>query len=88
MNYKYYQLKLCTLFLKETQKIRQDLISELATLASDSVLFKRRFRMLQHLSSYESQAIEKISKFESTDPNDYNLHVLVADLNWVTHRSA
>jgi len=76
------------MFLTHTQKIRMELFNEAAQLASDPVLYKRRFRMLHQLSDYESQIIKKIYAFESDNPLDYDIGPIVAELNLVINRSA
>jgi hypothetical protein len=54
---------------------RITLQQELYKYASDSVLFKRRLRMLSQLAQYESQIITKLYNFESDNIEDYVLGI-------------
>lgn len=68
---------------------RQALTQELQQCAGDPVIFKRRFRMLAQLSSFESQMYHKIYHFKGDSVDDYVSAVMhaILDLFEVTDRS-
>jgi len=70
LNLKYYKIKFVKTFLIKTNQTRLNLLNDLAVNATDPILYKRRLRMLEHLSSYESQILEKIRSFDTDDLKD------------------
>jgi hypothetical protein len=87
-NIKFYKIRLLKEFLQHTSQSRDKLFEELVNNATDPVIYKRRFRMLQHLDQYESQIIKKIYDFETDDPNDLTPDLLLGGLKQVLNRSA
>lgn len=67
---------------------RQSLLDDLIIYATDPIVVKRRFRMLQQLSLYESQILNKIYCFESDDINDFSLEHVQHELGYVINKSA
>lgn len=86
-NYKLSRLLLLQKFLKAVENNRKILFKELVDNVYDDVIFKRRFRMLQQLSKFESQIIEKIFQFETNDSTDFDFFIEF-ELGMVTNRSA
>jgi hypothetical protein len=89
-NVKYYKLKLLKNLINETSLLKQQLLSELVTNATDPVIVTRRIRMLLHVNQYEAQLISKIQLFETDDYNDINVNpqVLFKELAEIVNRSA
>jgi hypothetical protein len=92
-NIHFYKIKLLKEFAEHCKIVRDQLIDELIINATDPIVRKRRYRMLHHLSIYESQIIQKINDFETDDPADIALTIdyqikLPIDLLNFTHRSA
>lgn len=75
-------------FLSEVQKEKNKLVDELVDNATDPVLRQRRFRMIGQLSSYEAQAIEKISNLQTTDSRDFLKKHFEDELKIVVDRNA
>ena len=75
-------------FLSEVQKEKNKLVDELVDNATDPVLRQRRFRMIGQLSSYEAQAIEKISNLQTTDSKDFLKKHFEDELKIVVDRNA
>ena len=89
-NVKYYKLKILKSLIKETSELKQQLLSELVTNATDPVIVTRRIRMLLHVNQYEAQLISKIQSFDTDDYNDINinLRILFNELSEIVNRSA
>ena len=66
---------------------RQSLLQELTASATDAVVWKRRFRMLSQLASWESQVTAKIYAFRTDDADDYQLNTFIDELMIVTSRN-
>ena len=82
---KFYKIKLINRLLDRTHRVRSRLLDELATNATDPVVFKRRLRMLRHVNSYESQLLQKIENFETDDMQDlinFNIVPFLKDVAW------
>lgn len=71
-NIKYYKIKLIKKFLSNTNQARTNILKELVTNATDPIIYKRRLRMLEHLSRYEQQIINKLRDFDTEDPRDFD----------------
>jgi hypothetical protein len=69
-NLKFYKIKLLEKFLTDTAAERVKLLDELKVNATDPTIVLRRYRMLKHLSMYETQIIEKIQNFDTDDVKD------------------
>lgn len=65
------RLKMLKSFLAYTTGLKDQLLHELIDYATDPVICMRRFRMLQQISAYESQAIKKIQNLQTDDPLDF-----------------
>lgn len=72
VNIKYYKIKLIKKFLSNTTQARTNILNELVINATDPVIYKRRLRMLEHLSRYEQQIINKLQNFDTEDPRDFD----------------
>lgn len=85
----FFKLTMSDIVSKLIESHRIVLKRELQERASDSVIFKRRFRMLTQLSEYESQIYKKIYNFNTDDFQDYNLamNLIVQEIQDVTNRS-
>lgn len=89
INHVFYKNNLIAEIETQAAAIRQQLLDELVAAGSDSVVWKRRFRMLRHQSTLQAQLIDKIYKFETDDPTDYlELQNLNLDLLLTTSRNA
>lgn len=86
MNQKFYRIKILKQFLTETANVRSTLIDELINQGTNDTVVNRRFLMLQHLSQFEAQIIQKISEFDSDDSADYTLNNI--NVERVVNRSA
>ena len=77
-------------FLAESEKARQQLLTELVNTAVNDVKFMRRSRMLRQLSAFESQIIKKIYDFETTTAEDYHVgyNQILTELGIVSSRNA
>lgn len=75
-------------FLTEIQTAKQDLLDELVNRATDSVIFKRRFRMLSQLAEFESIVIKKIYNLESNDTNDFLANHYSSYISMMVDKSA
>jgi hypothetical protein len=71
INHVFYKNRIITDLEIQTTEIRLQLLSELVAAGSDPVVWKRRFRMLQHLNILHAQLIDKLFNFETDDPKDY-----------------
>ena len=87
-NIKFYKILLLNNFLEHTNRARTQLLSELAVNATDPILYKRRFRMLAHLSEYENQIIKKIQDFETDDILDLSIDDIFNGLSIVLNKNA
>jgi hypothetical protein len=85
-NLKFYKIKLLEKFLTDTAAERERLLDELKVNATDPIIVLRRFRMLKHLSMYETQIIEKIQNFDTDNVED--IQQACIDINAILHRSA
>jgi hypothetical protein len=91
VNLKFYKIKLLEKFLKDTASERFKLLQELKVNATDPVLYKRRIRMLKHLSQFEFQILEKIDNFDTDDAEDlslYGVSNISGGLSKIVNRSA
>lgn len=73
---KLYKLVLLQLVSDRIANTKAVLAKELLTQAADDTIFKRRFRMLSHLATYEAQIYQKIYNFETDDMGDYGIALL------------
>ena len=90
-NIKFYKIKLLKQFLSQTEQARINLLNELTVNATDPVLYKRRFRMLMHLSQFEFQILKKINNFDTDDVDDLSLfgeYNISASLSRIVNRNA
>ncbi len=85
---KFYKIKLIKNLLEYSQRVRNQLLDELVTNATDPVVYSRRLRMLRHVNLYENQLIQKIQNFDTDDVDDFAQVNLKRELNRITHRSA
>lgn len=88
INIKYSKLKTVQALLQETDMQRKNLLSEMITNATDSVIFMRRIRMLSQLAQMEAQLLTKIKNFETKDPGDLDLAAMIGEIRNVTDRSS
>jgi hypothetical protein len=75
-------------FLKQIEIHRHILAKELLLNANRSIIRNRRARMLSQLSRYESDTIEKIMNFETTEPLDYFAKNYLTEISKIVNRSA
>lgn len=77
-------------WLEDTiQQERSKLLDELIAYSTDSVRYRRRYRMLRQLNELHGQLIDKIYQFDTDDINDFmNIDVLTADIASVVSRDA
>ena len=89
-NAKYYKIKIVKKFLTITNQARVNLLNELVVNATDPILYKRRLRMLEHLSQYECQILEKIRDFDTDDVQDFNVasQNILTNLQLILNKSA
>lgn len=87
-NIKYHKILLIKNFLDQTHQARTQLFDELVINATDPTLYRRRIRMLAHLSQFENQIIKKIQDFDTDDVNDLNMHNIARGIIAVLHKSA
>jgi len=89
-NHKFQKILAISQLLEESEKIKQQLMSELLTVATDDIMFMRRFRMLEQLTNFESQAINKIYHFNTNYVRDYQhcTQEILNELNDVSSRSS
>jgi hypothetical protein len=89
-HYKFQKILTIIKLLEECETAKQQLMSELLNVATDDILFKRRFRMLQQLVEFECQIINKIYHFKTNNVQDYEqcISEIQFELNYVTSRSA
>lgn len=71
MAHHYEKLQCMVMFNDLIRTQHQILEQELLESGTDAVWFKRRFRMLEQLSSYQSQIIKKIYEVETDCSQDY-----------------
>ena len=76
----YFKLVLVDQVNQKIAYSRQRLTSELQSLATDPMLFKRRCRMLSQLAGYEGQIYKKIHAFDSDQMADYRQ--AISDIGW------
>lgn len=92
INHQFYKTLLVNLLEEKVAPMKVMLLSELTELASDPVLWKRRFRMLKHLNEWHAQIIYKIYQFETNDVNDYAsssfLETVELELKEITSKNA
>lgn len=88
LNLKFYKIKILKNFLQHTNEARSLLLDELITNATDSVLYTRRFRMLEHLAQYENQIIKKIQNFDTDNVEELELKHLINGLQLILNKSA
>jgi hypothetical protein len=82
------KLNLTQQVLTECFQARQSLLDDLIIYATDSVIVKRRYRMLKQLSLYEAQILNKIYNFESTDIEDFSIRNIKQELSHVINKSS
>ena len=87
-NIKFYKIKLIKKLSQEVHVIRTQLLDELVINATDSVILRRRLRMIRHINQYESQLIKKIEQFNTDDPKDLDPYFLLSSLRDIVNRSA
>lgn len=87
-NVKYYKIKIIKHLINQTSCLKNQLLDELVVNATDPTIVRRRIRMLQHISQYESQLISKIQSFDTDDILDINLDLVSHELNIISNRSA
>lgn len=88
INTKFYKIKLLKQFLERTDLARKTLFNELIVNATDSTVYKRRFRMLRQLNDYETQVLKKIYDFDTDDIADLDLEKLLMGLRPILNRNA
>lgn len=90
MNYKLNRTLLLRKLLDLVNNKKKILFDELVDNLSDDTIFKRRLRMIQQLSHYESQIVEKIRNFKTDDPSDIDsvATVIKYEIETVANRSA
>jgi hypothetical protein len=89
VNHVFYKNCLLTEIESRVAQARQKLIDELIAAGSDPVVYRRRIRMLQQLSTWHAQIINKLFAFESDDPADYlEIRGAMIDLHSITSRNA
>lgn len=86
INLKFYKIKLLEKFLTDTANERAKLLDELKVNATNPTIVLRRYRMLKHLSMYETQIVEKIQNFDTDDIRD--IQQVCFDIDAIVHRSA
>jgi hypothetical protein len=86
----YYKLVAANIFSCLVNKHKSALHQELYDLAADTLLVKRRLRMLRHLSEYESSIYAKLNQFDSENLQDYvqAIYLIAIELQNVTDRCA
>jgi hypothetical protein len=85
----FFKLRAVTYITNQVSAARQKLLDELVVFASDPVILRRRMRMLEHLSAYESQIIKKLQTFQTQDPVDIiDLEFISKEINVICSRSA
>jgi hypothetical protein len=68
---------------------RTRLVDELIACSTDSVKYRRRFRMLRQLSQLHAQLIDKIYNFDTDNAEDIlNIGLLKRDIMFVVARDA
>lgn len=87
-NVKYYKIKIIKHLTEQAARLKNQLLDELLINATDPVIVKRRIRMLQHISQYESQLILKIQSFDTDDVLDLDLNTVSNELQIISNRSA
>jgi hypothetical protein len=89
-HHKFYKLSIIKKFLTETADVRQTLLQELVTTATNDIKFMRRTRMLQQLSAFESQIIKKIYNLKTDNIDDYltGYTQIIQELKIVSARSS
>jgi hypothetical protein len=90
MNHKFQKILATIQLLEDGEKIKQQLISEMLDIATDDILFMRRFRMLQQLAEIESQTVNKIYHYKTNDVRDYQhcISEIRTELAYVASRNA
>lgn len=89
INHVFYKNHVLTEIESRVSQVRQQLITELIAAGSDSVVYRRRIRMLQQLSTWHAQIIKKLFDFETDDPTDYlEIRNVMIDLHSITSRNA
>lgn len=87
INHVFYKTYLINMLQQRIAIERQLLLQELTASATDAVVWKRRFRMLGQLASWESQVTAKIYAFETDNADDYQLDKFIEELTIVTSRN-
>jgi hypothetical protein len=90
INHKFYKLSIIEKFLAKSSNVRHQLLEELVTTATNDIKFMRRVRMLEQLSTFESQIIKKIYNLKTNDIDDYNtgFQHIMSELAAVSSRNA
>lgn len=89
INHVFYKNHLVAEIEKQVSATRQQLTDELIAAGSDPVVYRRRFRMLQQLSTWHAQIINKLFNFETDDPADYlEIRNVMIDLHSIISRNA
>lgn len=89
INHVFYKNHIVTELESRVAQARQQLIAELIAAGSDPVVYRRRVRMLQQLSTWHAQIINKLFAFETDDPADYlEIRGIMVDLHSITSRNA
>lgn len=88
LNVKYYKIKIIKSLIDQACRLKKELLDELIVNATDPVVLKRRIRMLQHISQYESQLLSKIQSFDTDDGADFDLDFISYELTVISNRSA
>jgi hypothetical protein len=85
----FFKLRAVTHISNMVASARQKLLDELVVFASDAVILRRRMRMLEHLSLYESQILKKLQTFQTNDVVDIiDLDFVAKEINVICSRSA
>jgi hypothetical protein len=84
----FFRLQMLKAFLTHSTGLKNQLLQELITNATDPVICMRRFRMLQQISTYEGLAIKKIQNLQTEDVLDFLKPSFIKEANSVVNRDA
>jgi hypothetical protein len=82
------RLRLLKKFLTHSTNLKNTLLQELVSQASDPMIRMRRFRMLRQLCQYESQIIKKIEILQTDNVSDFLLKSFEHEIEAVVRRDA
>jgi hypothetical protein len=87
-NQLFFQLIALKSFLDKSAILKNKLLEELIANATNPTIRMRRFRMLEQLSVYEHQIIQKIELLETDEPFDFLDSLIASELKKVGSRNA